>query len=176
MAAIRATKKTQGSSSACAAIMALAMLMGVLFGTAYAQNTSVDLSPGDGAPNASGVAKIGFDGTVMVGRVNVKELPSQPFGSGQFYGVWFVRTDTGDKAFLGALVHDKSIIFSTGGKGEMKFAATEFTTGTDAGSPITLGPAGTNLLIVLIEDIINGLTPSPIGPVPGIGVAVSRTF
>ena len=114
----------------------------------------------------------------MEGSVHINNLPVQPFGSGRFYGVWFVRTDTGDKAFLGALldVNDQSIIFSSGGVGKMKSSATQFTTGTNAGSPITFGPAGTNLIIVLIENIINGLTPSPVGPVPGSGVALAGTF
>jgi len=29
---------------------------------------------------------------------------------------------------------------------------------------------------VLIENMINGFTPSPVGPVPGTGVAVIGTF
>ena len=58
----------------------------------------------------------------------------------------------------------------------MKFAATIFTTGLDQGEPIALGAAGTNVIVVLIENKINGLTPSPVGPVPGTGVAVVGTF
>jgi hypothetical protein len=58
----------------------------------------------------------------------------------------------------------------------MEFSATQFTDGPAGGSPITLGPAGTNLILVLIEDNINGLTPSPIGPVPGTGVAAAGAF
>jgi hypothetical protein len=81
-----------------------------------------------------------------------------------------VRNDANDKAFLGALVGEDSIIFPKGGNGEMKFSATHFTTGPNAGSPITFGAAGTNVIIVLIENNINGLTPSP------IGVAVVGTF
>jgi hypothetical protein len=87
-----------------------------------------------------------------------------------------VRNDANDKAFLGALVGEDSIIFPKGGNGEMKFSATQFTTGPNAGSPITFGAAGTNVIIVLIENNINGLTPSPIGKVPGAGVAVVGTF
>lgn len=170
------TTRMGGSLSAFAAIMTGAMLMGLSVGIPYAQTIRVDLSPGAGAPSASGEAKIGFNGTVMVGKVEVKNLPPQLFGSGRFYGVWFVRTDTGDKAFLGALVNDESIIFSTGGKGEVEFSATQFTTGSNAGLSISLGPAGSNLVIVLIENIINGLTPSPVGPVPGTGVAAAGTF
>ncbi|SRR6266851_3663829 len=158
-------------------MIAIAMLMGAFSWITFAAaETHVALLPGAGAPNASGTAKIGFDGTVMVGNVEVENLPSQPFGSGHFYGVWFVRTDTQDKAFLGALINHKSIILASGGKGDMEFSATHFTTGPNAGSPITFGTSGNNLIVVLIENTINGLTPSPIGPVPGTGVAVGGTF
>ena len=78
--------------------------------------------------------------------------------------------------FLGALAQDESIILSRGGRGKVEFAATTFTTGPDAGSSIRFGALGTNLVIVLIENNINGLTPSPVGPVPGAGVALSGTF
>jgi hypothetical protein len=78
--------------------------------------------------------------------------------------------------FLGALIGEDSIIFSAGGEGATNFAATKFTTGPNTGSAITLGPAGTNLIIVLIENNINGLTPSPVGPVPGTGAAVAGSF
>ena len=158
------------------AIVTMLLLLGMANGTVSAEPIHVNLSAGAGAPGASGEIKIGFVDTVMVGKVGVRDLPPQPFGSGRFYGVWFVRTDTGDKAFLGALVNDKTIIFSSGGKGAMEFSATHFTTGPNAGSLITLGAVGDNLIVVLIESVINGLTPSPVGPVPGTGVAVGGTF
>lgn len=162
--------KTKVLSGTVAAIATIAVL-GVLFSSAaQASGTEVSLSAGLGAPNASGEAEFGFVGTVMTGSVSVENLPPQAFGSGKFYGVWFVRTDTGDKAFLGALIGNDSIIFSAGGEGATDFAATHFTTGPDVGSPITLGTAGHNLVIVLIETSINGLTPSP------VGVAASGTF
>ena len=75
-----------------------------------------------------------------------------------------MRTDIGDKAFLGALIHRQSIIFSAGGEGGMKFAVTHFTTGPDRGSPVVQDPPGNKLIIVLIENNITGLTPSPVGP------------
>lgn len=130
-----------------------------------AETPSIDvkLSALAGAPDAKGTAEIRFEPNVLKGSVHVDELPAQPYGSGKFYGVWFVRTDTGDKAFLGALVHDHSIIFSSRGDGAIKLAATHFTTGPDQGSPIRQGPRGSNLIIVLIENNINGLTPSPVG-------------
>ena len=123
----------------------------------------VELSALAGAPDAKGSADIRFEQGVLQGSIHVRELPAQPYGSGKCYGAWFVRTDTGDKAFLGALIHDQSIIFSSGGSGGAKLAATRFTTGTDQGSPIRQGPRGSNLIIVLIESNINGLTPSPVG-------------
>lgn len=57
-----------------------------------------------GAPMHQARADIRFDLGVLQGAVTVDELPAQLYGSGKFYGVWFVRTDTGDKAFLGALI------------------------------------------------------------------------
>jgi hypothetical protein len=157
-------------------LAALAVTTIALSGAASAESTRVTLSPGDGAPGAVGSAKVELDQTTLEGSIRAKNLPRQPFGSGHFYGVWLVRNDTGDKAFLGALINDKSIIFSAGGEGRMEFSATHFTDGPNAGSPITLGPTGSNLIIVLIENVINGLTPSPVGPVPGTGVAVAGTF
>ena len=165
--------KTRVLAGTVAAMVTIALLAVVLSSAARASRaagTEVSLAPGAGAPGASGQAEIEFAGTVLNGTVSVEHLPPQPFGSGHFYGAWFVRTDTGDKAFLGALIGNDSIIFAAGGAGTTDFAATGFTTGPDAGSPITLGPAGTNLIIVLIEDKINGLTPSP------VGVAASGTF
>ncbi|MBI1754675.1 hypothetical protein HY250_00210 [Candidatus Azambacteria bacterium] len=152
-------------------------LFGLLFGITYAAGIHVDLAsvPGGAAPAATGEAKIALEGTVLTGKVKAEKLPPQLFGSGHFYGVWFVRTDTGDKAFLGALANEGSIIFSDGGNGEMRFRATGFTTGPNAGSPITLGPAGVNLVVVLVEDTINGLTPSPVGGLPA-AIAVAGAF
>ena len=128
-----------------------------------ARGIHVELSALAGAPDAKGSADVRFEQGVLQGSIHVRELPAQPYGSGKFYGVWFVRTDTGDKAFLGALIHDQSIIFSSGGNGVIKLAATQFTAGPDRGSPIRQGPRGSNLMIVLIENDINGLTPAPVG-------------
>lgn len=123
----------------------------------------VELSALAGAPDAKGSADVRFEQGLLLGSIHVRELPAQPYGSGKFYGAWFVRTDTSDKAFLGALIHDQSIIFSSGGGGAARLAATHFTTGPAQGSPIRQGPRGSNLIIVLIENNINGLTPSPAG-------------
>ena len=161
------------AASAIAVVAAVAVLSS---SSVLAASAHVTLASGAGAPGASGSAQVELDEGVLTGSVKVRHLPAQEFGSGIFYGVWFVRTDTGDKAFLGALVHDNSIIFSEPGDGRTRFAGTKFTTGPDAGSPIQLGTKGSNLIIVLIENNINGLTPSPVGPVPGAGVAVAGTF
>ncbi len=174
---IRGLTGRRKATAGGAAVVAVVAVLGALFGSgAFAPTVHVTLAPGSGAPRASGTARIQLDGTVLEGSVSVQDLPTQPFGSGRFYETWFVRTDTGDKAFLGALVQHDSIIFSRPGDGQHEFTATKFTTGPDAGSQISLGPKGTNLIIVLIENKIDGLTPSPVGPVPGTGVAVSGSF
>lgn len=173
----RAARKAKSRLIASATISAIAMLAatGLFLGVARAQQTFVALSAGAGAPGASGHATIGLREGAAVGKVDVNGLPPQPFASGHFYGVWFVRTDE-SKAFLGTLVSKESIIFSDGGNGHMAFSATQFTTGPAAGSPITFGAAGTNVIVVLIENMVDGFTPSPVGPVPGSGVAVIGTF
>jgi hypothetical protein len=160
-----------------AAMVAAVVVAGVLAARpARAADREVRLAASAGAPHASGVAQVELEASILDGSIRAKGLPAQPFGSGRFYGAWFVRTDTGDKAFLGTLIEDDSIIFSQPGDGSIRFAATQFTTGPHAGSPVTLGSAGSNLIIVLIENKVNGLTPSPVGPVPGTGAAVSGTF
>jgi hypothetical protein len=152
------------------------ILAALLISPALAASPRIQLTGGAGAPGASGTTRLELENGVLEGTASARDLPSQEFGTGRFYGVWFVRTDTGDKAFLGALAQDQSIILSKGGSGKVEFAATKFTTGPHAGSPIRFGAADTNLIIVLIENNINGLTPSPVGPVPGVGVALSGTF
>src|SRR5215471_875194 len=161
--------------SALATLALSAGLISIVTWSAHAQTTPLSLSSGAGAPQASGMIDLRFADGVLQGVAQGKDLPAQSFGSGRFYGVWFVRTDTGDKAFLGALIGKNSIILSGGGEGRIQFAATHFTTGPDAGSPITFGSAGPNLVVVLIENNINGLTPSPVGPVPGTGLALIGT-
>jgi hypothetical protein len=154
----------------------VALLAALLSAPALAAGTRIQLTAGPGAPGAAGTAQLELEHGVLKGSVNAHDLPSQAFGTGRFYGVWFVRTDTGDKAFLGALAQDESIILAKGGPGRVEFAATQFTAGPDAGSPIRFGPASTNQVLVLIENNINGLTPSPVGPVRGTGVALSGAF
>src|SRR5262245_39876708 len=157
MTSVRATR-TRSVWVALAVLIVVAVL-GARFATATraagpSEETGgihVELSALAGAPDARGSADIRFEQGMLKGTIHVRELPAQPYGSGKFYGAWFVRTDTGDKAFLGALIHDQSIIFSSGGGGTARVAATHFTTGTNQGSPINPGPRGSNLIIVLIE-------------------------
>lgn len=174
----RPTRRAGRRSLVAAALATgvVAILAALLISPALAASPRVQLGGGPGAPGATGTAQLELDNSVLQGSATAQDLPRQAYGSGRFYGVWFVRTDTGDKAFLGALAQDESIILSRGDRGKVEFAATQFTTGPHAGSPIRFGPAGTNLVIVLIENNINGLTPSPVGPVPGAGVALSGTF
>lgn len=159
-----------------ATVLTVALIVGAVFTPTRAATSHVNLVGLADAPSAIGEVNFRFAGPVMVGGVHVENLPPQPFGSGRFYGVWFVRLDTDDKAFLGALINNKSIIFSATGPGQssgtgvQEFRATQFTTGPHAGSPITLGAPEKNLFIVLIEKTINGLTPDP------VGMAASGTF
>ena len=118
-----------------AAIIVVAAVAMLSSSSALAASTHVTLASGAGAPSATGSAQVELDEGVLQGSVKVRHLPAQEFGSGRFYGVWFVRTDTGDKAFLGALVQHNSIIFSEGGEGRTSFAGTKFTTGPDAVLP-----------------------------------------
>ena len=87
------------------AVTAMLVALTVLHGSpAHANSpasTEVTLSAGPGAPQAGGQAEFTFTGAQLRGSVEVDNLPAQPFGSGRFYGVWFVRAD-GSKAFLGA--------------------------------------------------------------------------
>lgn len=157
------------------AILAVAVIGAIVSASgrpAHASGSETDLvlTPGiNGVPGASGKAEIEISDGVLKGSVSVTGLLAQPEGSGKFYGVWFVNIESGDKAFLGALQHDQSIIFASGGKGSSKFAATRFTTPNKL-LAITFGPKNKNLLIVLIENKIDGLNPSPVGEV------VSATF
>lgn len=150
-----------------ASIIAVIALTLALTGSAGA-SSEVNLAGGPGAPRSHGEASFQVKAGVLVGEIEAERLPALAYGSGKFYGVWFVRSDTGDKAFLGALAEDGSIILSRGGEGEARFSATQFTDGPHARSPIALGPAGTNQIVVLVENNINGRTPSPVGPNPAL--------
>lgn len=146
-------------------VTAIALVIGL--SAPVLAGTEIVLSPGSAFSGARGEVSLRVSASgVLSGEVEARGLPNQAYGSGLFYGVWFVRGD-GSKAFLGALARDGSIILATGrGEAEARFRATKFTDGPAAGSPITLGASGTNQIVVLVENAINGLNPSPSGPNP----------
>ncbi|MBI2648512.1 MAG: hypothetical protein HYW93_02525 [Thaumarchaeota archaeon] len=148
------------------------IVMGLGIGTVFASTNQAGLSPTSGslAPNSSGSVTWSFSSGVLSGKFEVRNLPAQ--GSTQAYGAWFVNTATEDKAFLGALVQagEHTILFQTSGSGKLTFSAAAFTSGPNAGSPITLASTGQNLFIILVETNIDFMNPAPIGS------AVSATF
>src|SRR5215510_6731244 len=133
----------------------------------------VRFQPGPFAPSASGRIAFIVQGGVLSGHIEAKSLPAQ--GSHAFYVLWFVRTDTNDKAFLGPIVGDESILFMAKGDGEMSFTASEFTDGPNKGSPISLGTPGDNFFVVIAEDHIDTFMPFPVSPPPS-SFALMATF
>jgi hypothetical protein len=133
----------------------------------------VELQPGAFALNASGeVAFVVRDG-VLSGQIEAEDLPAQ--GAHAFYVFWFVRTDTGDKAFLGPVVHEDSILFLTGGGAEMMFKASAFTDGPHKGSAISLGSPGNNFFVLIAENKIDTFMPFPVSAPPN-SFALTSTF
>ena len=153
------------------AIVALTLL-GLSIPIIQANRTTLELAPTSGslAPSASGEISFSLSGGVLSGRAEAEDFP--PLGSHLAYVLWFVDTDTGDKAFLGPLVQDdkNTILFQSAGDGAVAFRASEFTAGPHAGSPITPASTGNSLFIVLVENKIDFANPSP------IGTALSATF
>ncbi len=147
-------------------------LLGLNIPIIQASRTTLKLAPTSGSltPNASGELSFSLRGGVLSGRAEADDLPPQ--GSHLAYVLWFVNTDTGDKAFLGPLIQDdkQTILFQSAGDGAVAFSASKFTTGPHAGSPITPASTGNNLFIVLVENKIDFANPSP------IGTALSATF
>ena len=153
----------------------LASMLGValLVPLADAKKMHLDLQPGPFAPNARGELEFSVIGGVLAGDIEGKNLPAQ--GAHAFYVLWFVRTDTGDKAFLGPVVGHDSILFQAAGDGEMRFRASAFTAGPNAGSGISLGESGKNLFVLIAEDHIDTFMPSPVSPPPS-SFALTATF
>jgi len=133
----------------------------------------VELQPGPFAHNASGEVAFAVRDGVLSGEVEAEDLPAQ--GSHAFYVLWFVRTDTGDKVFLGPVVHKGSILFLTGGGAEMRFKAPAFTDGPHQGSAISLGSRGTNFFVLIAENKIDTFMPFPVSAPPS-SFALSATF
>ncbi len=145
----------------------------VRVGTSSTQTGDLELQPGPFAPAASGQVTFTLNGGVLSGQAEAENLPAQ--GAHAFYVLWFVRTDTGDKAFLGPIIHEDSILFLTGGEGQMNFRASAYTAGTHPGSPIALGAAGTNFFVLIAENQIDTFMPFPVSPPPS-SFALMATF
>ncbi len=157
------------------ATLAVLGLISTLVPLALANATNLQLQPGPFAPNSSGHIIFRIDDGVLIGHIRATDLPSQ--GAHAFYVLWFVRTDTGDKAFLGPIIdrQDRSILFMTTADGFMSFHASAFTAGPDAGSSISLGASGKNFFVLIAENQIDTFSPHPISTPPA-SFALMVTF
>ena len=152
----------------------LASVVGIgVFAPLVDAKTHLDLQAGPFAPGAQGKVVFKVMDGVLEGKIEARNLPA--LGAHAVYVLWFVRTDTGDKAFLGPIVNRDSILFLTSGNGEMRFRASAFTAGPGAGSAISLGATGTNFFVVIAEDHIDTFMPSPVSPPPA-SFALTATF
>jgi len=152
-----------------ASVLSVALVAPVLSAAVVAPSTAakrmeVDLQPGPFAPGARGEIEFRVANGVLAGEIEAEDLPA--LGAHAFYVLWFVRTDTGDKAFLGPIVGDDSILFLRAGDGELRFRASAFTDGPAKGSAISLGPKGTNFFVLIAEDHIDTFMPFPISAPP----------
>ncbi len=155
------------------AVLAIAAVLGVglLAPLSEGKRTEIELQPGPFAPDARGEVEFRVRNGVLSGDFEAKNLPAQ--GAHAFYVLWFVRTDTGDKVFLGPIVNHDSILFLT--KGELRFRASAFTDGPNKGSPISLGPSGSNFIVLIAEDRIDTFMPFPVSKPPA-SFALTATF
>ena len=158
--------------------IAIAAMLGVaiLAPLTAAKTTHIDLLPGPFAPDARGEVVFSVESGVLSGMIKAQNLPAQ--GPHAFYVLWFVRTDTGDKAFLGPVVNHDSILFMTAGNAEMRFSAPAFTAG-HPGLGISLGASGTNFFVLIAENKIDTFVPFPVsvsGMDPSPSFALTATF
>ncbi len=165
--------KLKGLSLGIVAV--LAILTVVLYANPTAASTRtgtqeidlqpIDLQPGPFAPHSSGelAFSVSTSGTLS-GELEAQSLPA--LGAHAFYVFWFVRTDTGDKALLGPVIHQDSIFFMKAGDGDMQFKAPAFTTGPHTGSPISLGAFGNNFFVLIAENQIDTFVPHPVSAPP----------
>ena len=151
--------------------IAVAVVLGLLLVAPPA--TRCELQAGPFAPGASGEITFLMEGGVLSGELKARALPAQ--GVHAFYILWFVRTDLGDKAFLGPVVSGNSILFLTDGTGRLEFRAEAFTDGPHAGSSVSLGAAGNNLFVLIAENQIDTVMPFPVSPPPS-SFALMATF
>jgi hypothetical protein len=160
------------SVSIALAIVLLTLSLSTVYARSKTRSNEVELNPTSGSltPSSSGTVEWSFSSGVLSGKFDVEDLPAQ--GSHLAYGMWFVNTDTGDKAFLGLLVTEEetTILFLQNSNGEATFSAAKLTAGPNAGSPITLASDGNNLFILLVEKSVDFANPSPVGS------SVSGTF
>ena len=138
-----------------------------------ARSTNIMLQPGPFAPEATGHVVFNKDSGVLSGHIEAKNLPAQ--GAHAFYVLWFVRTDTGDKAFLGPVINERSIFFNSASDGRMSFRAPAFTDGPDKGSLISLGAPGSNFFVLIAENRIDTFMPFPVSTPPS-SFALTATF
>ena len=153
--------------------IAIAAMLGVaiLAPLTAAKTTHMDLLPGPFAPGARGEVEFRVESGELSGKIEAQNLPAQ--GAHAFYVLWFVRKDTGDKAFLGPIVNHDSILFLT--KGELRFSAPAFTDGLHKGSGISLGASGSNLFVLIAENKIDTFMPFPVSEPPS-SFALTATF
>ncbi len=147
----------------------------LLVSSIAAQTTNIALQAGPFAPNSTGHVVFTISNGVLSGHINAQNLPSQ--GPHAFYVLWFVRTDTGDKAFLGPIIDQQaqSILFMTAADGTSSFIAPAYTTGPHAGSSISLGAQGSNFFVLIAENQIDTFTPHPVATPPA-SFALMATF
>ena len=157
------------------AIVGVLIAIAVFVNPLAAQGTNIQLQPGPFAPNSSGHVVFSVTGGVLAGHIEAQNLPGQ--GPHAFYVLWFVRTDTGDKAFLGPVIDEQSqsILFSTPANVSMRFSAPAFTTGPDIGTPISLGMQGHNFFVLIAENQIDTFVPHPVSTPPS-SFALTATF
>ncbi len=173
----KSRNKKRPTKALVALALALAFVatlgVGLLATASSAEASEVELQPGPFAPSASGEVAFNIENGVLSGHVEANDLPAQ--GAHAFYVLWFVRTDTGNKVFLGPVVHHDSILFLTGGGGEMKFKAMAYTDGPARGSAISLGAAGSNFFVLIAENHIDTFMPFPVSTPPS-SFALTATF
>lgn len=165
-----------GGIVVASAVISILLLASPLVAASGSDNSSTHLrlQPGPFAPDSSGQLVFRIDNGVLSGRLNAEDLPAQ--GAHAFYVLWFVRTDSGDKAFLGpAISEQQSILFFTVSDGHMSFRAAVYTAGPHAGSPISLGAHGSNFFVLIAENVIDTSMPHPVSAPPA-SFALMATF
>ena len=141
---------------------------------AASSRTHIGLQPGPFAPDSTGKLVFRISSGVLSGHVSAEDLPAQ--GAHAFYVLWFVRTDIGDKVFLGPIIDEhQSILFFTESDGSMSFRAAAYTAGPDTGSSISLGDHGSNFFVLIAENQIDTSVPHPVSTPPA-SFALMATF